>query len=105
MRTTPRRALRDRLMRQDNDFLPDGVGGTITAGPMKALDLEEILNRGAHGAGHGGAVSGAAHVVVIGTGLGGAPGIALSDGSTITFARVGDPGVLREDEASLLLLE
>ncbi len=92
MPTTKRRALRDQIVNPDNEMLADGIGGTITGGPMEPIDLMEILARGLSGASRGGAVSGAAQTAA------GSPsptghvpvGIALSDGSTISFANVAD---------------
>jgi hypothetical protein len=74
--TTGRRPRRDAATRT-SDPQPDGLGGTITGGPVPPIDLMEILNRG-------GAVSGAAHVL----GGGRDSGITLSDGSRISFASV-----------------
>jgi hypothetical protein len=79
-----------------DEALPDGVGGTITGGPMQPINLIEILRLGERSASRGGAVSGAAQGAVsgsasgVGAGAGGArsPGIALSDGSRIIFASV-----------------
>jgi hypothetical protein len=55
----------------------------------------------------GGAVSGAAHVEFIGPraydGGNRRRAIALSDGSRISFASVGDPGALTEEGTGLLL--
>ncbi len=104
MRTPARRATRDRLTARNNEILSDGVGGTITGGPVRPIDLMELLSRGGSGTSRGGAVSGAAQVVISTpeTRTGGNDGIALSDGSRITFARVGDAGVMRDDETLLL---
>ena len=107
MRTVNRRATRDHLNRANSGDLPDGVDGTITGGPVLALDLMEILRRSADCVTRGGAVSGAAHVEFIGQGKydGGNArrAIALSDGSRISFASVADPGALTEEDAGLLL--
>lgn len=101
MRTVNRRATRDQLTKRNNDLLPDGVGGTITGGPMLPIDRTEILARTARGVSRGGAVSGAAQVVVSSlNGSGGQDrGIALSDGSRISFCSVADAGVLKDDNA------
>jgi hypothetical protein len=98
-----RRAIRDNSIRHSGEQLPDGVGGTITGGPMQAIDLMEVLNRSPFGVSRGGAVSGAAHVVVSGAGARGAPenDIALSDGSRIMFASVGDLQLPWGDSASV----
>jgi len=97
MRTMNRRATRDHLRRGTNTDLADGVGGTITGGPMAQIDLMEILTRGARGAG---AVSGAAHVVVssLDHSRGRDHGFALSDGSRIAFASIADAGLLKHDD-------
>ena len=102
MRLT-RRATRDQLTKPNNVHLPDGIGGTITGGPMEPIGLLEILERGACGASRGGAVSGAAQVVADslgGTGVT-ARGIALSDGSRICFTSIADAGLLRADDAPM----
>jgi hypothetical protein len=93
------------LTTSNHETLPDGVGGTVTGGPMRPMDLMEILSRGGAGTSRGGAVSGAAQVVTsaLSARAGRDEGIALSDGSRITFARVGDAGVMREEEALLLI--
>jgi hypothetical protein len=67
---------------------------------MQPIDLIAMLRRGAGSVSRGGAVSGAAQVLVsnIGAGGGQETGIALSDGSRICFASVGDPGVVRNDQ-------
>jgi hypothetical protein len=107
MRTVNRRATRDRLTTPNGEHLPDGIGGTITGGPMEPIDLMEILTRSALCVSRGGAVSGAAQVVASGAGervdMGKRPdrGIALSDGSRITFASLADSGVLREEDGRL----
>ena len=103
-RSMNQRATRDRLPKRTNadlpanEALPDGVGGTITGGPTEPINVMEILARGPRGA--AGAVSGAAHVVVCGLGRsrGQDHGIALSDGSRISFATIADSGVLTDDE-------
>jgi hypothetical protein len=95
MRTANKRATRDQLTKRNSDHLPDGVGGTITGGPMEPIDLMRILAQGL--ASGGGAVSGAAQMVVSTSG-GRADAnrdIALSDGSRISFACVADAGLLR----------
>jgi hypothetical protein len=102
MRTVTRRATRDQLTKQHDDDLPDGIGGTITGGPTEPLDLIEILSRSARGASRVGAVSGAAQVVSsLGTNSGQNRGIALSDGSRITFASVADTGVLKDEDVPI----
>ena len=100
MRTVNRRATRDQLTKRNDDNLSDGVGGTITGGLMETIDLLEILSRSARGASRAGAVSGAAQMVVSSLGWTGAreTGIALSDGSRISFSSVADAGVLRNDD-------
>jgi hypothetical protein len=95
-----RRAARDQLTIQNNEHLPDGIGGTITGGLMEPIGPMEILERGARGASRGGAVSGAAQIVA------GSPGhssqaergIWLSDGSRICFASVAELGLYRDDD-------
>jgi hypothetical protein len=95
-----RRATRDQWTNPNNDLLPDGIGGTITGGPMEPIGLMQILERGTHGASHGGAVSGAAQVVAGGPGHAtrAERGIALSDGSRICFASIADMGLFRNDD-------
>jgi hypothetical protein len=90
MRTTTGRKPRRDAATRTNDPQSDGLGGTITGGPMPPLDLLEILDRGARPVSRGGAVSGAAHVMDGGLGAGGRrdSGITLSDGSRISFASV-----------------
>jgi hypothetical protein len=97
MRTTTKGTLRQAARRQ-SDHLADGVGGTITGGPMPKLNLIELLNRGGP-ASRGGAVSGAAQVVDSRTwsGSGVEKGIALSDGSRISFASIEDRGIIKDD--------
>jgi len=67
---------------------------------MPKINLTEILDRGSPGNSRGGAVSGAAHVVVssVLAGNGQQNGVALSDGSRISFASLADPGVLRHED-------
>jgi hypothetical protein len=91
MRAMSRRATRDHLNRP-GERLSDGVGGTITGGPMQPVDVWEILNLGARGCSRGGAVSGAAQTAVNNLGVGQARqrAIALSDGSRITFSSLDD---------------
>ncbi len=100
MRTMNRRAIRDGLAKRKSDELPDGIGGTITGGPLEPIDLMRVLAR-AYGASQGGAVSGAAQAVVSSTIIdrGHDRGVALSDGSRISFASIADAGVLRDDES------
>jgi hypothetical protein len=102
MRRMSRRVARDQLTKRNDNNLPDGIGGTVTGGPMEPLDLAEILAQSAHEVTRGGAVSGAAHVVV--SSVRGADGrdggIALSDGSRIRFASVADAGFLQYDNVS-----
>jgi hypothetical protein len=98
---TNRRATRDGATKRTGENLPDGIGGTITGGPMKPICLVEILERGTRGASRGGAVSGAAQVAAGNYGESGraGPGIALSDGSRISFTSIDDAGVFRDDNA------
>jgi hypothetical protein len=98
-----RRAIRDQLTRANREHLPDGVGGTITGGPMEPIDLMQILSRSARCVSRGGAVSGAAQTVVSSPEDGRVQdlGIALSDGSRITFASLAGPGVLREEDGRI----
>jgi hypothetical protein len=113
MRTVNRRANRDHLdtgRRGDppgGGELPDGVAGTITGGPVAAIDLLEILSRSAACVTRGGAVSGAAHMEFINPekydGGNRRRAIALSDGSRISFASVAESGVLMEDDAGARL--
>ena len=100
MRIGNRRATRDQLKHRGNVDLPDGVGGSVTGGPTEPIDLMRILAQGGNAASRGGAVSGAAHAVVSNLGIGGPrdPGIALSDGSRISFASIADAGILNEEE-------
>jgi hypothetical protein len=104
MPTVKRRAIRDQSVKPNGEHLPDGIGGTITGGPAEPIDLMEILSRSARCVSRGGAVSGAAQSVDSGDetpadgGNGRDLGIALSDGSRITFASIAGPGVLREED-------
>jgi hypothetical protein len=102
MRTMNRRAVRDGLAMRNSEDLPDGIGGTITGGPREPIDLMQVLAR-ANGASLGGAVSGAAQVVVSSmlVDRGRERGVALSDGSRISFASIADAGVLNDDEAQI----
>ena len=94
MRTTIRPMSRDRAVKRRPHQLPDGTGGTIAGGPMKAVDLMGLLGRSVADVSVGGAVSGAAA---------NAPGadvredsVDLSDGSQITFASVDRGRVLAD---------
>lgn len=91
MHKLARRTTRDQLKR-DPQQPPSGVEPVVTGGPMRKLDLTEVLARG-------GAVPGAAHIVLssLDESAGERGGIALSDGSRISFASVADPRVMRED--------
>jgi len=90
MLTDTRRKTHGRLTRPDNDYLPDGTGGTVTGGPRAPINLLEILSRSSRGATRGGAVSGAAQSMasVPGGRARADRAFALSDGSRITFASV-----------------
>jgi hypothetical protein len=111
-RAMTRRATRDQLAKRDNQDLPDGIGGTITGGPREAIDLMRILERGARGDSRGGAVSGAAQgaaqwdAQLVVSSLGATRrrdlGIALSDGSRISFCSVADAGVLTDNDVASL---
>jgi hypothetical protein len=83
------------------------MGGTITGGPLRPIDLMEVLSRCGAGSSQGGAVSGAAQMVTSALDMSASHngGISLSDGSRITFARVGDAGVMRDDEEARLLIQ
>ncbi|HEX3993174.1 MAG TPA: hypothetical protein VHX39_18530 [Acetobacteraceae bacterium] len=98
-----RRALRDQLTKPNNEHLPDGIGGTITGGPMEPLGLVEILERGARGASRGGAVSGAAQIVAGGPRQSNKAerGISLSDGSRICFASIAEVSLYRDDDVPM----
>lgn len=65
-------------------------GETITGGPWKPLEFMDILNRDARAVSLGGAVSGAARVVMSQPRAGSGQGqdISLSDGSRISFTSV-----------------
>ena len=116
MRTMKSRAIRDRLARPGSEQLTDGIGGTVTGGPMEPIDLMELLQR-ACGASRGGAVSGAAQSMnstsMNSTSMNSTGGrragpdhaIALSDGSRISFASVADAGVLRDEDARVFRRE
>jgi len=95
-----RRAMRDQMTKPNNEHLPDGIGGTITGGPMEPIGLMEILERGTRGASRGGAVSGAAQIVGGGPGYASPAerGISLSDGSRICFASIAEVGLHRDDD-------
>jgi hypothetical protein len=84
---------------RDRTTLPDGIGGSVTGGPVQLINLMEVLERGSRGASRGGAVSGAAHIVVSDVLAGNSPerDIALSDGSRISFASLVDAGALSPD--------
>jgi hypothetical protein len=98
-----RRATRDQVTKPNHKHLPDGTGGAITGGPMQPIGLLEILERAAHGASRGGAVSGAAQGVEEGGHTSQAErGIALSDGSRISFASIADAGLFRDDDAPMV---
>jgi hypothetical protein len=99
MRTMKRRATRDQLTTRNGEHLPDGIGGTITGGPVVPIDLMEILNRSARCVTGSGAVSGAAQSAASGGQDRRKLGVALSDGSRITFASLADTGILREEDA------
>ena len=78
--------------KRGNGPLPDGVGGTITGGPLEPIDLMELLNRAPRTAGRGRAVPGAAHWT-----RDAAPppahsrdAVFLSDGTRITFSALDD---------------
>lgn len=106
MPTIKQRAIRDRSTKANREHLPDGIGGTITGGPMEPIDLIEILDRSARCVSRGGAVSGAAQAVVASPGErladGGYDlGISLSDGSRITFASLAGTGVPREEDGRI----
>jgi hypothetical protein len=102
MRTTARRATRDRLTQRNDDNLSDDIGGTITGGPLESIDLINILERSSRGVTRGGAVSGAAKTVSVsspGATGGQDRGIALSDGSRIYFISIADVDVLKDADA------
>jgi hypothetical protein len=104
MRTTARRATRDRLTQRNNDNLSDDIGGTITGGPLESIDLIKVLERSSRGVTRGGAVSGAAKMVAVsspGATSGQDRGIALSDGSRIYFISIADVEVLKDDDAPI----
>jgi hypothetical protein len=98
MRAKTRHARYVLYTKRNAGALLDGVGGTITGGPMKQLDLMEILNRGSPAVSLGGAVSGAAQIVISSPGSGGSQeqGIDLSDGSRIIFASIAGMRLLAE---------
>jgi len=94
-----RRAIRDQLAKRNGS---ESAGETVTGGPIQPIDLMEVLSRGARDVSRGRAVSGAAQVVISSPGSGGSSrAVALSDGSMISFARVGDIGVLKDEDAYL----
>jgi hypothetical protein len=99
MHRVTRRA-QGQVRRNRREPLPDGVGGTITGGPMQPIDLMEILARGSRAANRGGAVTGAAHLTVIDPDRSHRPGqaVSLSDGSRITFSSVDDVTAYDRDE-------
>jgi hypothetical protein len=99
MRAT-RRAVRDQVTKPNTEPLPDAFGDTITRRPVEPIGLLEILERAAHGASRGGAVSGAAQSVTEGIGSRSLAerGIALSDGSRICFASIADTRLFHEDD-------
>ena len=97
MPATPRRTKRisgtDRTLFQ----LPDGTGGTITGGPMRPLDLMELLTRDRDNLTQKDiAVSGAARIIdsVSLKAQSSGAGIALSDGSRIVFRSVENGDIL-----------
>src|SRR5580658_665636 len=95
MRRMSRKMPGGRVAASDRAVLPDGIAGTITGAPLTPINLMEILGRGSRDASRGGAVSGAAHVVVSSVLAinDQERGIALSDGSRISFASLADAGV------------
>jgi hypothetical protein len=99
-----RRAMRDQMTKPNNEHLPDGIGGTITGGPMEPIGLMEILERGTRGASRGGAVSGAAQIVGGGPGYASPAerGISLSDGSRIYFASIAGEVLDRDDDVPIV---
>jgi hypothetical protein len=111
-----RRAIRDQSAKPNSEHLPDGVGGTVTGAPLEPINLMEILSRSERCSSRGGAVSGAAQTVDSGEetrpfwgygqdpgGYGKDLGIALSDGTRITFASIAGPGVLRLEDGRIAL--
>lgn len=98
MGTMMRRATRDRLTKRNDGQVPAGVDGTITGGPLEPIDLMRILEGGAR-VSRGGAVSGAAQVAVSTAGTIGNldRGIALSDGSRISFTSIADAGLVKDE--------
>jgi hypothetical protein len=89
---TRRRALRGPGTKRPSVHLPDGVGGTITGGPVPIIDLSDILKRGAPEPAHDAAVPGAARMPEPGdrSARCGPRDVALSDGSRILFASMAD---------------
>ena len=97
---------------RNRDRLPDGIAGTVSGASAEMIDLASMRRLGSHGVRHersrgitrGGAVSGAARVTSSSAGArgGGTWGIALSDGSEITFVSVADVCVLHETGANFL---
>ena len=83
MHSTFRRGTGARGGRGLPSSMPDGLGGTISGGPMAPFDLVERLGRGAPAPGMAGAVAGAGRVEMEQV-----DEIVLSDGSQIVFATI-----------------
>jgi hypothetical protein len=76
------------------DRCPDGAAATISGGAMTERGRRAVSAQSESGVSRGGAVSGAARAIVSvrGSRAGRDRVVALSDGSRITFASIGDAG-------------
>jgi hypothetical protein len=102
MRLT-RHARHDQSTTPGNEDLRDGIGGTVASGPPATTGVLGNLEPGAREASRGGAVSGAAQIVADSPDR--RHGIALSDGSRISFASIADVGLLRDDNVPMAVDE
>jgi hypothetical protein len=105
MPVTNKRAPRGRLPPRKRASLADGAVGTIAGPPMQPIELVGILQPGcagvSRGVSRGGAVSGAAQVALPFLGGDRDQAIALSDGSSISFASIVDTGFFGDDDVTV----
>lgn len=88
--STEVKPLRRHAVRGGAGALPDGVGGTITGGPVQPIDLMQVLDRRPR---QPAPAFGAAKWAVTGR-FDKNSAVALSDGSRIFFASIEDVRVL-----------